>query len=262
IRRACARRRGCLMKRSRACPSLASWSRRCSFSGADSRLPPSTSRSHRPRYSTRSQRSIRLAVASRDSLAAPDTSAHRARLTLTATPIAYRFVRWTLQRLRVVPCLRYDADHLPCRDLRAGRDGELADRPVPVRSDLVLHLHGLDDADHLPGLHLVTLRNLDCQHRALHRAHHRLLRRPMMSTAARSLPTASGEIGVGRLPLEQLDAVAAAVELELEEARAQASVRRLSYVFCLMRHRRTYRRDPLRFHQAVEGVASTKHGWR
>src|SRR6266508_3282378 len=159
----------------------------------------------------------------------------------------------TLQRLRVVPCLRYDADHLPRRHLGAGRDGERGDSTMPMRPDLVFHLHGLDDADHLPGLYLVTLRNLDRQHRTLHRAHHRLLRRPVMSTAAPSLPTAPGELGVRRLRLEQLDVVAAAVELELDEALPLAPVRRPSYACCLMRQLFSFLRELLRFDQAVTG---------
>ena len=62
---------------------------------ARARLPPSTSRSHMPRYSSRIQLSIRLAVAASGSALALETAAHNARLptlglgwTLTATNLA------------------------------------------------------------------------------------------------------------------------------------------------------------------------------
>ena len=60
-----------------------------------------------------------------------------------------------------------------------------------VCRDLVLHLHRLDDADHLPGLDLVALGNLDRQDCALHRRHDGVLRAACARAAARRVPGAA-----------------------------------------------------------------------
>ncbi len=46
---------------------------------------------------------------------------------------------------------------------------KLRDRPALVGVDLVLHLHRLDDAEHLAGGDLVALGDRDREHRPLHR---------------------------------------------------------------------------------------------
>ena len=64
---------------------------------------------------------------------------------------------------------REHADDLAVRDRLARRNGKLRDRPAPVGVDLVLHLHRLDDAEHLAGGDLVALGDRHHEHRPLHR---------------------------------------------------------------------------------------------
>ena len=56
------------------------------------------------------------------------------------------------------------------RDRLQRGDSELRDRPGGVGGHLVLHLHRLDDADHLARRDLVALGDLHVQHGSLHRA--------------------------------------------------------------------------------------------
>src|SRR5262245_11753475 len=115
------------MKSSRECGSRASVSLRCSFSGSERTLPPRMSRSQRPRYSTRSQVSMRLAVAESDSPESRATSEQKG--------------------LGTRPTLASDdAQELTGLHGVAGRDRETAHRSVSVGADLVLHLHRLDHA--------------------------------------------------------------------------------------------------------------------
>ena len=194
------------MKRSRECGSRASVSRRCSFSGSDRTLPPRMSLSQRPRYSTRSQVSMRLAVAVSDS---PESSA-----------------RPSEQSGLAVAANRYASDH--AEELAglhgvAGRDREPAHRPVAVRADLVLHLHRLDHAEDdgppstsspsatstartVPCIGLTTASVPRCRSRA------------RLAVAA-----APGELGVRRLGLDQGHVEAAALDLDADRASSLAA---------------------------------------
>src|SRR5262249_48020940 len=104
-------------------------------------LPCSGSGPQTPRYSSRIQLSIRLAVAPSASTAAAETSAQSG--------------------LRVVAILRNDADDLARVDRLADRDRDLRHDSFLVRPDLVLHLHRLDDTEHLAGLDLVAVLHFD-----------------------------------------------------------------------------------------------------
>ena len=78
------------------------------------------------------------------------------------------------------------ADRLAGRDRLADRHREAVDRAGAVRRDLVLHLHRLDDAEHLADLDDVAVGDLHGEHRALHRARHDLGRAAGAPAAARS----------------------------------------------------------------------------
>jgi hypothetical protein len=106
-----------------------------------------------------------------------------------------------------------DADHLTRLDGLPSRDREVGDDAVAVRADLVLHLHRLDDAEDLPGRHVVALGDrtsstVPCI--GLTTAS-RAAAEPCPA-AARSPPAAS-EAGEGRFGHEHADVEAAAVEL-------------------------------------------------
>src|SRR6266550_5548499 len=78
---------------------------------------------------------------------------------------------------------------------------------------LVLHLHRLDDAHDLPGLHLVAVRDLDREHGPLHRADDRILARPGRATCARALAAPARQLCIRWLGFEQSDLEALAVYL-------------------------------------------------
>ena len=82
---------------------------------------------------------------------------------------------------------------IPCPDAIA----ELGDDAVARRGDLVLHLHRLDDADHLTDGDRISVRDEDLEHGALHRARdgavagRRRRRRCVRGGGARAPPTAA-----------------------------------------------------------------------
>src|SRR5215211_133960 len=129
---------------------------RCALTAGSSMLPGSGSGPQTPRYSSRIQLSIRLAVAASDSPFADETSAQRG--------------------LRLVAILRDHADDLTGIDRLPGGDGEVGHDAGSVRCDLVLHLHRLDDADDLARLDFVAFFHLDREDGALHRARDRVAR--------------------------------------------------------------------------------------
>jgi len=96
----------------------------------------------------------------------------------------------------------------------AGGDGQLGDAAGAVRVHLVLHLHRLDDAEDLARLDLVSLCNLDREHRALHRAHDRVVPGARGPTAALSFATAPSQLGEGRLGTEDTHFEAASIHLD------------------------------------------------
>src|SRR4051812_26188048 len=139
------------MKRSRE-RGRESWAVRCALTEGSSMLPSRGSGPQTPRYSSRIQLSILLAVAPSGSPIPAETSAQSG--------------------LRLVAILRDDADHLSGIHGLARGHREVGDDPVAVRGDLVLHLHRLDDADHLARFDVVPVGDLDREHRPLHRAGH------------------------------------------------------------------------------------------
>src|SRR3954451_16663778 len=110
---------------------------RCALTNGSSMLPCSGSGPQTPRYSSRIQLSILLAVAPSGSPIPAETSAQSG--------------------LRLVAILRDDADHLSCVHGLPGGDGKVGDDAVAVRGDLVFHLHRLDHADDLARFHLVPV---------------------------------------------------------------------------------------------------------
>src|SRR5690242_15362939 len=88
----------------------------------------------------------------------------------------------------------HDADHLTRLHRLPLRDRELADTAGPMRMDLVLHLHRLDDADHLAGLYLVTLVDLDREDGSLHRRDDGILSGRAGTGAPGTLPAAAREL--------------------------------------------------------------------
>ena len=92
-------------------------------------------------------------------------------------------------------------------------DRQPGDPPGPVGDDLVLHLHRLDDADHLAGLDLFALGDLDLQHRALHRGDDRLAAGAAGSVRS-ALAPAARQLRPGRLRLEHRHVVAAPADLD------------------------------------------------
>src|SRR4051812_14584761 len=184
--------RGRRMKRSRE-RGRESWALRCALTDGSSMLPCSGSGPQTPRYSSRIQLSILLAVAPSGSPIPAETSAQSG--------------------LRLVAILRDDADHLSRVHGLARGDREVGDDPVAVRGDLVLHLHRLDDADDLARFDLVPVGDLDCEHRPLHRAGDGVARVAAMLAVLALLPAAD-ELLVLRLGDEDAHLVAAAVQLD------------------------------------------------
>ena len=87
-----------------------------------------------------------------------------------------------------------------------------ATTPARWRGDLVLHLHRLDDADHLAELDEIAVGNPHLQHRALHRARN-VVGAARACAGRRPLPPAPGERAVRRLGHVHLHLDAAAVDL-------------------------------------------------
>ena len=95
-----------------------------------------------------------------------------------------------------------------------------ATAPGAVRTDLVLHLHRLDEAEHLALLDRVAVGDLDLQHRPLHRADDGVAARPARP-ATRPLAPPPGELGPRRLRLEQRHLEAAPADLDGARPRPQ-----------------------------------------
>src|SRR5829696_146024 len=170
---------------------------RCSLTAASSMLPGSGSGPHTPRYSSRIQLSIRLAVAASDSAEDAETSAQSG--------------------LRLIGMPRDDADRLAGVDGLPRGDGQLGHDAVAVRGDLVLHLHRLDDADDLTRLDLVSVLDVDGEDGALHRARDGVAGSSAMMPVAALLP-ASHELLELRLGNDDTHLVAAAVQLHQRRA--------------------------------------------
>src|SRR5687768_3309923 len=109
------------MKSRRDRGNASSCSRSTFLMRSESRLSPRTSRLQRPRYSTRGQWSMRLAVAESGSAVSAEMSAQKG-----------------LRGSCSISLLDDHADHLSRHDRLAGSDGELRDLSGPVRRDLVL----------------------------------------------------------------------------------------------------------------------------
>src|SRR5262249_54129790 len=181
FRSSASRRSGRRMKSRRPWGSRASTSRRCPFASAGIRLPATGSRAQRPWYSTSSQWSTRLAVAPTSSPACLDVSAQNG------------------LKLAAIRVLRHDADHLPGRHRLAPAHRQLGPAPREVRDDLVLHLHRLDDAEHLACLDDVALGHVDGKHGALHRADDGVPPAGADSGGCQALATPAREPGIRRL---------------------------------------------------------------
>jgi hypothetical protein len=84
-----------------------------------------------------------------------------------------------------------------------------------VGGDLVLHLHRLDDAENLALPNLVAIRDLDREHRSLHRADDGVtaVAAGVSGTVGGALGVAPRELEIQRLGPEQGDLEAPAVEL-------------------------------------------------
>ena len=92
----------------------------------------------------------------------------------------------------------------------------------PRRVDLVLHLHRLDDADHLARLDLVALGDVDRKDRALHRADDRIVAGAGWRVPRRAL-AAPGELARTAAPARsRRTSSAPAVDLDEDAARPAA----------------------------------------
>jgi hypothetical protein len=91
--------------------------------------------------------------------------------------------------------------------------------------DLVLHLHRLDDADHLARDHRVALAHLDGEHRTLHRADDRIAPTGAARSSSGALSPPLSEGGPGRFRHEHLDVEPAAVEFDSRHVLPESAVR-------------------------------------
>src|SRR5918994_6610193 len=236
------RRSGRRMKRSRVRGRAATSSRSLALTWSERPLPARASWLQRLRYSTSSQWSMRLAVAPSGSSFSLAISEQNGRC---ASPLL------TLD----------DADDLAGLHRLPGLHGELGDPARPVRGDLVLHLHRLDDAEHLAGLDLVAVGDFDREHGALHRADDGVARRAVVRPGGDALSPSPDELGVRRLGEVELELVTAPVQLGVEDAFAGGgTVRRRGYCCCLMRKLRRTLRKLVRLHDAVTRLALGEAG--
>src|SRR6266480_3136781 len=144
----------------------------------------------------------------------------------TASRSASQATPWQGTIWALILVLGDHAHDLAGRDGLARLDGQLGDDAVAVGRDLVLHLHRLDDADHLAGANLVAVGHFDSQHGALHRRHDRVLGGSVVRAAAGSLPAAPRQLREGRLRDQGLHLVEAPVELDARDAFSKPAVRR------------------------------------
>src|SRR5207248_3909108 len=106
------------------------------------------------------------------------------------------------------------ADRLAARDGLAGRDRQLRHDACAMRVDLVLHLHRLDDAEELPRLDFVAVRDVDREDRALHRARHRVTPGRALR-GLRAFAAAPGQVRPRRLAVDDRYGEAAAFDLDV-----------------------------------------------
>src|SRR5262245_4243660 len=85
-----------------------------------------------------------------------------------------------------------------------------------MRRDLVLHLHCLDDAQHLPHFDLLTVQDLYVEHGSLHRADDRAAAYRTARAGCGALLASLRQRRVRRTPREEANVEAAAVELDRE----------------------------------------------